>query len=108
MIAPSAPFTVLATPFEPWAPLPTPPLNFLPAPWVHTPFAAAPRYFWKLSVVPDSSDRETTWIGLSGRFRLSLPLTPLIAGSFHLVMPPLKIFAITVGVRASLSTPESL
>src|SRR3954447_9577206 len=105
---PSEAFTAVATPLEPCAPLPTPPLNFLPAPLVQSAFAAAPRYFWKLSVVPDSSARETTWIGLSGRFRLSLPLTALMAGSFHLVMPPLKILAVTDGVSVSLSTPDSL
>jgi hypothetical protein len=42
-------------------------------------------------------------------FGRSVPgLTALIAGSFHWVIPPWKIFAISDGVSTSLSTPGAL
>ncbi len=45
------------TPDDFCAPSPAPPWNSLPAPLVHDCGAAAARYFWKLSVVPEESER---------------------------------------------------
>src|SRR5437588_8882736 len=88
-------------PSLPLAPSPTPPTNVLPAPLVQAPLDAATRYFWKLSVVPDSSDRKSTTILSAGSV---LPLlSAVIAGSFQVVMPPLKILA---SVGASSVTPS--
>ena len=78
-------------PSLPLAPSPTPPLNVLPAPLPQAPSDAASRYFWKLSVVPDSSLRKTTLIGSPGK--CPPEFSALISGSFHVVTAPLKIFA---------------
>ena len=60
----------------------------------------------KFSVVPDSSERKKTLMAGAGR------VTPLLiaamAGSFQVVILPLKILAATAGVRTSLSTPLTL
>src|ERR1700722_1298472 len=99
---PSVLLTAALVPSLPLAPSPTPPLNFLPAPLPHAPLDAASRYFWKLSVVPDSSARKTTWIGSAG---IAKPLfSASIAGSFHWVMAPLKILATVGPSRASEAT----
>ena len=60
----------------------------------------------KLSVVPDSSERKKTLMGSDGSVTPGLILA--MAGSFQLVMTPLKILAATSGVRISLSTPLTL
>ena len=55
------------------------------------PSDAASRYFWKLSVVPDSSLRKTTLILSPGRV---LPeFSAVISGAFQVVTAPLKILA---------------
>ena len=60
----------------------------------------------KFSVVPDSSERKKTLMGVAGR------VTPLLsaamAGSFHMVILPSKILAATSALRTSLSTPATL
>ena len=90
-------------PSLPLAPSPTPPLNVLPAPLPHAPSEAASRYFWKLSVVPDSSLRKTTVIFVAGQ-----GLAAVQRGDGRVVpfvMPPLKIFAAVGPSRTSPSTP---
>src|SRR5271163_1680022 len=57
VIAPSVFLTACDVPSFPWADVPTPPLNVLPAPLVQAPPEAACRYCWKLSLVPDASLR---------------------------------------------------
>ena len=60
----------------------------------------------KFSVVPDSSERKKTLIAVAGSVTPGLSLA--IAGSFQVVILPLKILAMTSGVRTSLSTPLTL
>ena len=67
---------------------------------------AAPRNFWKLSVVPDSSERLTAVIGVSGRSASGL--SSAMAGSFQVVMSWLKMPARVVGDSCRLSTPGRL
>src|SRR5450759_2129552 len=102
---PSVAFTALATPADFSLPSPLP-VHFLPGAAGQSVGAAAFRYLVKLSVVPDSSERKKTLMAVAGR------VTPLLmaamAGSFHAVMRPLKILAVTAGVRISLSTPFTL
>src|SRR6185437_9748998 len=93
-------------PSLPLAPSPTPPLNDLPAPLPHAPSDAASRYFWKLSVVPDWSLRNTTWIGRSGR--VVPAFSAATAGSFHVLIVPLKIFAVVGPSKFSEVTPLML
>ena len=68
--------------------------------------AAAVRYFVKLSVVPEESERCTVRIVASGSF--APLLSAVIAGSFHLVTLPPKILARTEGVNVRSVTPETL
>ena len=75
-------------------------------PWVQASGAFSERYSVKFSVVPESSERCTGTIGLSGRVASGLCST--ILGSFQLVMVPAKISPITSGVRFSSSTPSRL
>jgi len=57
-------------------------------------------------VVPDASLREITRIGRAGRAGRALPvLSAAIAGSFHLVMVPLKMLAAVGPSRFSDVTP---
>ena len=60
----------------------------------------------KLAVVPDSSERWTGVIFVLGRFTPGL--SALMAGSFQVVISPLKIFAVVSGLSCRLSTPERL
>ena len=78
----------------------------MPASTVQTPAPAAFRYLVKLSVVPDSSERKNTVIGGAGS--VTPGFSAAIAGSFQVVILPLKILAATSGVRISLSTPSTL
>src|ERR1700730_15702015 len=102
-MAPSMVLTADEVPSLPLAPSPTPPLNALPVPLPHAPLDAASRYFWKLSVVPDRSLRNTTRIGSAGS--VTPALSAWIAGSFQLVMAPLKILAAVGASRFSELTP---
>src|SRR3984885_14321668 len=88
-MAPSVFLTASDVPSLPWAEVPTPPLKVLPAPLVQAPPDAACRYCWKLSLVPDASLRETTWMSSAGMF----PFSAVMAGSSQRVMAPLKILA---------------
>src|SRR5213595_1984338 len=103
---PGVAWMACTTPDDFCAPSPAPPWNSLPAPLVHDCGAAAARYFWMLSVVPEESDRQTGLMSASGRL---VPLfSAAIAGSFHLMIWPWKIFASTSGLITSLSTPSML
>src|SRR5690625_4673602 len=106
VIAPSVVLIAPAVPSLPLAPSPTPPLNVFPAPLPQAPSDALSRYCWKLSVVPDSSLRNTTWMGVAGS--VASGLRAPIAGSSQLVMAPLKIFAVVGPSRIRLSTPATL
>src|SRR5476649_300449 len=102
---PSVPFTALETPALACLPSPLP-VHFLPVAWGQSLGAEPFRYLVKLSVVPESSERKKTLMGSAGR--VTPGLSAAIAGSFHVLMTPLKIFAVTAGVRISLSTPLTL
>src|SRR5665648_656765 len=102
---PSVAFTALATPADFSLPSPLP-VHLLPDSAVQSVGAAALRYLVKLSVVPDSSERKKTLMSCAGG--VTPGLMAAIAGSFHLVMAPLKILAVTAGVRISFSTPLRL
>src|ERR1019366_497553 len=102
---PSVDFTALETPALACLPSPLP-VHFFPVAWGQSLGAEPFRYLVKLSVVPDSSERKKTLMAVPGSVTPLLMAT--IAGSFHLVMRPLKILAVTAGVRISLSTPLRL
>ena len=55
--------------------------------------------------VPDLSDRTKTWIG---RFGPAVPLSAAMAGSFQVVILPLKILASVAPVSFRLVTPGRL
>src|SRR6476659_1283190 len=103
---PSVDWTACWIPWDLALPCPVLPCHTLSGFAVHTVGAAAARYFWKLLDVPDESDRKKTVIGVLGR--LAPLLMALMAGSFQVLIWPRKIFAMTSGVRTSLSTPLSL
>jgi hypothetical protein len=73
---------------------------------VHTSGAAAARYSWKFSVVPDSSLRCTTVIGVSGNSASGF--CSAIAGSFHSVISPVKTWAMVSPSMFTVSTPGRL
>src|SRR5262249_10656399 len=92
-------FSAAATPSEPLAPCPPGAFQTLSWSKVQSLPAAAVRYLVKLSVVPEESERWKVTIVASGRVA---PLfSAVIAGSFHLVIEPEKIFASTDGVKTS-------
>src|SRR5450759_710857 len=102
---PSVFLTAVATPELACLPSPLPD-HFLALAAGQSMGAAACRYLVKLSVVPDSSERKKTLMGSAGR--VTPGLIAAIAGSFHVVMTPLKILAATLGVMMSLPTPLTL
>src|SRR5450631_3592585 len=102
---PSVDLTALETPALACLPSPLP-VHFLPGAAVQSVGAAAARYLVKFSVVPDSSERKKTLMAVAGR--VTPGLMAAIAGSFQVVMTPLKILAVTAGVKISLSTPVTL
>src|SRR5580700_1833563 len=75
-------------------------------PRVHTLGTASLRNRVKFCVVPEESERTATVIGMLGR--LTPGLIDVMAGSFHLVILPSKMFAMTVGVSFRLLTPVRL
>ena len=76
--------------------MPSPlPVHFLAGSAVQASGAAALRYLVKFSVVPDSSERKNTLIGVAGSVTPGLILA--MAGSFQVVILPLKILAATSG-----------
>src|SRR5664279_5604712 len=105
-MAPSVAFTAAATPSEPFLPSPTLPVHFLTGASVHRLAAAVFRYFSKFWVVPESSERKNTLIGVAGSEAEAF--SALIAGSSQVLIAPLKIFAVTSGVSTSLLTPLTL
>src|SRR4249919_143273 len=102
---PSVDCTALATPADFSLPSPLP-VQLLPGSAGQAFVAAALRYLVKFSVVPDSSERKNTLTGVLGSFASGLTLA--IAASFHVVILPLKMLAMTSGVSTSLSTPLTL
>ena len=60
----------------------------------------------KLSVVPESSARCTGVIAVSGS--VASGLSPAMAGSFQVVIAPVKMPAMVAGDRFSSSTPSRL
>src|SRR5436190_18920572 len=88
-MAPCVCFTAAVTPSEPLAPCPVGQGTSLPEPTVHTVGATVLRYSVKAAVVPDPSDRCTTWMPVLGR--LAPELSALIAGSFHVLILPAKM-----------------
>jgi nitrate reductase NapE component len=103
---PSTLLAAVATPAFCGLPSPTVPFHFLPDSTVQAVPAAALRYFVKLSVVPDSSERKKTLIFVAGR--VVPELSAAIAGSFHMVIWPRKIFAVTSALRTSEETDGRL
>ena len=75
-------------------------------PSVHTLGTAVLRNREKFCVVPEESERAAMVIGVLGR--LTPELIAVIAGSFHLVILPWKMFAMTVGVSFRLVMPVRL
>src|ERR687889_1335517 len=88
--------TWVATPSDFAAPAPPGAFHALALPNVHSASAVLLRYLVKLSVVPDSSERCTVWIAVSGR--VAPLLSAAIFGSFHLVILPEKMPARVAGV----------
>ena len=99
-MAPGVACTACATPADFCAPSPAPPWNSLPAPFVQAAGAAALRYFWKLSVVPEESERKIGVMAVSGS--VAPAFSAAIAGSFHLVIWPWKILAMVSPLRTRL------
>src|SRR5438874_6591179 len=101
-MAPCDCFTAAVTPSEPLAPVPVGQGTSLPAPNVHTDGDTAVRYEVNTDVVPDPSDRCTTWMPALGR--LAPELSALIAGSSHFLIFPAKIPASVRGESLRLVT----
>src|SRR5579859_597375 len=106
-MAPGVDLMICATP-----PLPLPPrllagqlmVELLPS--FHTLGTASCRNREKFAVVPEESERRAMVMGVLGR--LTPELIAAIAGSFHFVILPWKMFAMTVGVSFRLLTPGRL
>src|SRR6516164_6887016 len=105
-MAPGVEWTICATP-----PLPLPPwllagqemVELLPS----FQFGADSTRNWeKFAVVPEESERRAITIGVLGR--LTPELSDLIAGSFHLVILPWKMSAMTGPSSLRLLTPDRL
>src|SRR3954451_15561179 len=105
-MAPSVCFTDAVTPSDPLAPCPAGQGTALPAPAVHTAGATAVRYDVKAAVVPEPSERCTTWMPVAGN--LAPLLSAAILGSFHLEILPAKIPATVSGDSCNLSRPATL
>src|SRR5689334_21493999 len=102
-MAPGVLLTAVATPSDLAAPVP--PLAFQALAWsyFHSAWAALLRYLVKLSVVPDSSERCTAVMAVSGS--LAPEFCAAIAGSFHLVIWLSKILARVGASSWRLSRP---
>src|SRR6185436_4161454 len=77
-----------------------------PVPSVHAPPDDLSRNCEKLSVVPDESERRAIVIAVSGSD--TPEFCPAMAGSFHFVILPWKMFASVGPSSWSLSTPDRL
>src|ERR1044072_4596147 len=88
---PWAALTALATPSDPALPIwPLSVGNVWVGPAFQSFGAALDRESVKTPAGPDLSERTNPWIG---RFGPAAPLSAAMAGSFHMVMAPLKILA---------------
>src|SRR6478752_6655630 len=103
---PSVLLICLDTPSLPCAATPPGAVQDFEASIVQSDGAAALRYLVKFSVVPESSARCTAWIARAGR--VTPEFSAAMAGSFQVLMVPLKIPANTAGVNVRLSTPAML
>src|SRR5215471_1423111 len=106
-MAPGVVLTICATP-----PLPLPPcaldgqLMVELVPSFQALAAPSVRAREKFAVVPDESERTARAIGVLGR--LTPGLIALSAGSFHFVILPWKMSAMTAGSSFRLLTPDRL
>src|ERR1700754_2724696 len=105
-MAPAGCLTCEATLAEPCADWPPLACQVWPPEKGQSLLAAAIRYLVKLSVVPESSERWKGWIAVAGSLASGLSLA--MAGSFHLVIFELKIFARVGASSVRLSTPGTL
>src|SRR5581483_2296859 len=88
-MAPSVCFTAALTPSDPLAPWPVGHGTSLPAPAFQIVGDTAVRYEVNAFVVPEPSERCTTWIGVDGS---EAPLlSVLMAASSHFLMVPAKM-----------------
>src|SRR6266550_7619370 len=83
-MAPWVCFTAAVTPSEPLAPWPVGHGTSLPDPTVHTVGATVFRYSVNAAVVPDPSERCTTWIPVDGK--VTPPLSAFRAGSLQVLI----------------------
>src|SRR5437764_6093102 len=104
-MAPWVCLTWAVTPSDPLAPCPAGQGTSLPAPAVQMVGATAVRYDVKAAVVPEPSERCTTWIAVDGR--LVLPSAAIIL-SFQVLTLPAKIEASVSGLSFRLGTLERL
>src|SRR5947207_6566475 len=104
-MAPAVCLTWAVTPSEPLAPWPVGQGTSLAAPAVHTVGATAVRYDVRALVVPEPSERCTTWIPVDGR-----PVFPsaAIILSFQFLTLPAKMAASVSGLNFRLLTAERL
>src|SRR5450631_590350 len=106
-MAPGVDLTIWATPplpLPPWLPEGQLMVELLPS---FQALVESTRNREKFAVVPEESERRAMVIEVLGS--LTPELIDAIAGSFHLVILPWKMFAMTVGVRSSgLLTPDRL
>src|SRR4051812_40828535 len=105
-MVPGLAFTAALTPSEPLAPVPTGHGTSLAAPNVQVVGATAVRYEVNTDVVPEPSERCTTWMALLGK--VAPLLSALIAGSFHVLIFPAKIPASVSPESFRSVTPERL
>src|SRR6266542_534364 len=105
-MAPAVCLTAAVTPSEPFAPWPVGHGTSLAAPAVHTAGATAVRYPVKAAVVPEPSERWTTWIPVVGR--VAPELSFLMAGSLQVLILPAKMPATVSGASLRPLTPERL
>src|SRR5438270_6310417 len=106
-MAPDVCFTAAVTPSEPLAPVvPAGHGTSLPAPSVHVAGATAVRYEVNTDVVPEPSERWTTWIVVLGS---EVPLlSALMAASFHFLIFPAKMPASVSPDSFRSLTPDRL
>src|SRR4051794_21381863 len=105
-MAPAVCLTAAVTPSDPLAPWPVGHGTSLAAPAVQTAGATAVRYPVKAAVVPEPSERCTTWMPVVGR--VTPELSFLMAGSFQVLILPAKMPATASGESLRSETPERL
>src|SRR5215510_10748387 len=93
-----------ATPEDLFLPSPVP-VQALAGSLFQAPLPALYKNFVVFSVVPDSSERKNTVMFALGS--LASGLSFAIFGSFHVLIVPLKIWAIVSALSTSLSTPST-